>query len=156
NGLAFPEGWNQPFERGMPVGMVIDGAPGRLDQHGPQLATTLLGDRPGVMRLTRGVDASTQATVADEFLSGGEPGKVADGGEARHGGDDSESWQLHEKGSELLPGILGAQARQFGIDRDDEALDRLQEGEILLDAQALYGGQGDLVPPRLLSHAAQP
>gem|GEM_PF-5699976 len=48
NGLAVAQGGHKAFELGLPEGMVLDGAPGRFDQHGPQLATTLLGDGAGM------------------------------------------------------------------------------------------------------------
>ncbi len=51
NGFALAQGGNEALELGLAEGMVGDGTPGGFDQHGAPLATTLLGDGAGVVRL---------------------------------------------------------------------------------------------------------
>ena len=113
----------ETLEEMFPVGRFLDGNPSGLDEDTAEFATATLGDTFATVGLAAGVDTGTEASVANELFGGREAGDVADGGEDSHSGKEAEARELNEEGGLVSPGILSAEAMEFGGD----------VGELLLD-----------------------
>ena len=58
----------QPFELGLPIGMMPHGDPGGFNEGRAQFTSSLFGDGPCLEGLSRGMHADPQPTVADQLL----------------------------------------------------------------------------------------
>src|ERR1051326_5646815 len=77
NRLTFPNRVRKPLKLGFPVRMMLDCHPGGFNHGRAQLTTPLLGNPSGLVGLPRGMDACTQATVADQLLGRGKTCNVS-------------------------------------------------------------------------------
>src|SRR6266508_1214384 len=119
------------------------GVPGRLDQHMPGLARSLLGDPPVPGRLgARLAHPRVEAEIADQLPRGREAADLADRSDQRGGGDEVHARQ-GEQPSHLRRGehLLGERS----LDQCDlavEKLDLAQAGRdrlLLIARQVLLG-----------------
>jgi hypothetical protein len=83
------------------------------------------------------MDAGTQTGIANQLLGMRETGNIADGGQDRHGQQDTKTRELHDEGGLICPWSLSTEAGDFSIEFGDLRGKMVQSGQILADAEFL-------------------
>ena len=81
NRFLFANACGQALKLGFPMGVMLDGNPGRLNHDPAQITAPLLGDAPPAIGFPRLVDTGSQAGIAHEMLGRGKPGDLPNSGQ---------------------------------------------------------------------------
>src|SRR5258708_40251961 len=65
DGFFLPNARGEPLKLLLPIGMMLNGHPGGFDQGCPHFLSPLLGDMSRLIRLSRGVDTCSPASIPD-------------------------------------------------------------------------------------------
>ena len=138
----------QALETLFPVGVSVDGAPGRFDEDAAEIPTAVLGDVALTVGLAGSVDAGTQTGIPNEVLGCREAGNVADGGQDGERREEGKAGELDDVGELLSPGPGHTEAPQFAIQIPELLGEMVERGDVVPGPDALGGRDVESGPPR--------
>ena len=130
-----------------PIGVVVDGRPGRLNQGGAKIAASGFGDATLTENLAGGMNAGTKTGVTDELLGGFKTGDIADRGKNGQAKVDAKARYL-ESESHGIPPLGGiAEAGDLGIQLGNQRFEVIEDFKGMAEEDLFGGGEGNGIPP---------